>query len=307
MRYEEHEVFSPPEDPNAVIWRYMDFTKLVALLDSASLYFARADRLGDEFEGSYSRATVELRSKIYEDIPQTALAQISQTTAGMLRHTYVKCWSVSPVESAALWGLYVPPSGGVAIRSTFQRLVDALVVPEGDHEPSMGRTIFVGMVRYADYDSERMPEGNTMWPFVYKRHSFEFERELRAVIQNLPTVPDRTLEGGKRVDLSQPSPPGRAVEVDLPSLVEAIHVSPVAPGWFLDLVTSVCARYDLDKRVVQSSLAAGRSVHGCPGLVRGSPATFRGPIYSGAGGGSVGWVGWVGWVPGGAGVALAGG
>jgi hypothetical protein len=55
VRYEEHEVFDPPEDLDATIWRYVDFTKLVSLLDTKSLFFARADQLGDPFEGSYSR------------------------------------------------------------------------------------------------------------------------------------------------------------------------------------------------------------------------------------------------------------
>jgi len=50
--YESHPSFELPEDLAAPIWRYMDFTKFVAMLESDSLYFARSDRLGDPFEAA---------------------------------------------------------------------------------------------------------------------------------------------------------------------------------------------------------------------------------------------------------------
>jgi hypothetical protein len=52
MSYVEHKVFKPPEDENAVIWRYMDIAKFVWLLEHEALYFPRADLLGDPHEGA---------------------------------------------------------------------------------------------------------------------------------------------------------------------------------------------------------------------------------------------------------------
>jgi hypothetical protein len=255
MRYEEHEIFTSPNDRNAAIWRYVDFTKLFSLLDSASLFFARADTLGDEFEGSYSRANIKLRPEVYREMPAEGVAALVSTRSALPRYTYVNCWNGSQVESAALWGLYVPASGGVAIRSTFQRLVDSFVPQKGDDEPGSGHTIFVGMVRYVDYERDWMPEDNMMRSFLHKRRNFEYERELRAVVQDVPSVEDPTAEVERRIDLTRPSPPGLEVPVDLDLLVDQIHVSPIAKGWFSDLVTSVCAHYRLEKPVVQSSLA----------------------------------------------------
>lgn len=62
--YKEHPVFEKPENENAKIWRYIDFTKFVSLLDKSALFFTRADRLGDPFEGSYSRANIKLRPEV---------------------------------------------------------------------------------------------------------------------------------------------------------------------------------------------------------------------------------------------------
>ena len=36
---------------DTVLWRYMDFTKFVSLLEKSALFFPRADKLGDPFEG----------------------------------------------------------------------------------------------------------------------------------------------------------------------------------------------------------------------------------------------------------------
>jgi hypothetical protein len=253
MRFAEHPLFIPPDDPDAPIWRYIDFTRLVALLDTRSLFFARTDLLGDEFEGSYSRANVEMRPRIYPEIPAESLTEIARFTEGLRRHTYVNCWNLSEYESAALWGLYVPPEGGVALRSTFTRLTQCFIASPGDDEPGGNTSIYVGRVRYADYERHWLPEGNSMWPFVHKRLSFAFENEVRALIQDTPVVP--AAGGGTRIDLSVSSPPGRLVEVHLDNLVERIHVSPVAPPWFSELVDSVCKRYEFNKPVTQSTLA----------------------------------------------------
>src|SRR5687768_16553080 len=47
--------FPQPTDGSAKVWRYLDLEKLIALLDARRLFFARADTLGDEYEGSVTR------------------------------------------------------------------------------------------------------------------------------------------------------------------------------------------------------------------------------------------------------------
>jgi hypothetical protein len=54
--YVEHPAFESLADENAKIWRYLDFTKFVALLDWRALSFARVDQLTDQFEGSLRKA-----------------------------------------------------------------------------------------------------------------------------------------------------------------------------------------------------------------------------------------------------------
>jgi hypothetical protein len=53
--FKEHLGFMPPQDQDHSVWRYMDFTKFLSLLDDQHLFFARADMLGDPFEGSLAQ------------------------------------------------------------------------------------------------------------------------------------------------------------------------------------------------------------------------------------------------------------
>ena len=55
----------------------MDFTKFVSLLDKSALFFARADRLDDPFEGAYTNLNMhpEVQKLLFKGIPDTGIRQ----------------------------------------------------------------------------------------------------------------------------------------------------------------------------------------------------------------------------------------
>jgi hypothetical protein len=55
------------EDSN-IIWRYMDFTKFVSLLDRSALFFARADKFKDQFEGSWTKKNFERMTTAFKGV-----------------------------------------------------------------------------------------------------------------------------------------------------------------------------------------------------------------------------------------------
>lgn len=133
-RYDrDHEVFTPL-DGEAVLWRYMDLTKVLAILEDQALHFASADRLGDPFEGSLSvpmtlppayindngviRPVSDQERQMFAQMAPSA----SKLTEAQRRWTYVSCWNHSEIELDALWGRYVRSDAGIAIRSSFRRL-----------------------------------------------------------------------------------------------------------------------------------------------------------------------------------------
>jgi hypothetical protein len=239
----QHRVFIPPSDPNIKIWRYMDFAKFVAMLEDKALFFCRADKLGDRFEGSMSRENLRRRPEMYSPIPAESLAAYNQaaavTTRGQRQWMYINCWHMNEHESAAMWESYVRSGKGIAIQTTYQKLCDCL--PQND--------VYVGVVKYLDYDQELMPEGNLFYPYVHKRTSFAHERELRAVISEL--LP---LTGG-HLDYSVANPKtGKTIEVDLNALIEQVYIAPMTGTWYADLVQKITPRYGLAKPIKQSTL-----------------------------------------------------
>jgi hypothetical protein len=223
--YLEHELFKPPDNPKIPLWRYMDLPKFLTLLEDEALYFARSDTMVDKFEGAISPINLAMRRQRGEE--EDAFREAFR------RFTYLSCWHASEHESAAMWGLYQRDGRGIAIRSTFRRLTKSL---QGDH------LIMVGTVNYVDYDNQYIHEGNALAPYIYKRISFEHEREVRAVIQDLAWVAE--LSGSEDVvSLSTPTPIGLSIPVDLARLIETVYIAPEAPGWFAELVEKVIRRY----------------------------------------------------------------
>jgi len=255
----EREPFIAPGNPYATIWRYLDFTKFVALLDTRELFFAPVAAFEDQFEGSYSSLNIDGRkdfwARNFEDSsPEQMAASHAELARELPRWVFANCWSLSESESAAFWGLYVPVSGGVAVRSTVQRLTECFDSPESTVQEL--DPLYVGKVDYLDYSKDLIPQHDLLYPFVHKRRSFEFESELRAVITHFPEGEDP--EGGVSAEeLRDATPPeGLTVAVDVERLVEAVYVSPTAPPWFFELVSSVVERYECFAEVTQSSLSA---------------------------------------------------
>jgi len=240
---------------NLIIWRYMDFSKFVSMLDTNSLYFSRCDLLGDCFEGSYPKHTLVNRDNIMNDIVEEFnakglhvtfpaaekkfgyLESISYMFEWQRKWTYINCWHISEYESAALWKLYARSNDAIAV----QTKVGAL-------KSNVPSTTEIVEVKYIDYSSTVVPGFQYFRPDHYKRISFSHERELRAIIREFP-VKENYVDVGKDNDVT-----GKYIRVRLNDLIGKVYVAPMAPDWFRNLVENVMVKYDLRKELVKSSL-----------------------------------------------------
>ncbi|MFC1988056.1 hypothetical protein ACFLVH_05935 [Chloroflexota bacterium] len=255
--YKKHEVFDTPEDSRK-IWRYMDFTKFLDILDKLKLYFPRADKLGDPFEGSLPKSSIEERTSTLEEtyrpeffkyiVPkEQAPKALSRATKSFRKFYAISCWSMSEEESAALWQLHLSGQDGVAIQTTVGRLKNSF-----ERET---RDIYIGEVKYINYVRDSIPINNALYPFLFKRASFKHERELRAVIFS----PNFIVEGGSLRRISYPE--GYYAQIAPDILIENVFVSPVTPKWQNELVQSVLSKYGLKtkiSKVHQSDLSLKR-------------------------------------------------
>ncbi|MFO7559237.1 MAG: hypothetical protein R6X10_10445 [Desulfobacterales bacterium] len=234
--YTAHPTFIQPENEDIKVWRYMDFTKFVSLIESQRLYFTRADRFKDPFEGSWPKVNVAMREIVPEGIPpdgHDAYLKATRDLGGHFKNSRrfmaINCWCMNEYESAAMWKLYLKSDEGIAIQSTYAKLKQSLIDDE---------RIYLGKVKYIDYDKEYIGGGNVLNPFVHKRKSFEHEQEIRVIVSKWPTRIEKSLQ----------------IKVDIETLIERIYVAPSASDWFADLVEAVISRYGYNFEVVHSRL-----------------------------------------------------
>mgnify|MGYP002632853855 CR=1 FL=1 len=218
-----HPALLPPENSDQKIWRYLDFTKFISMLEDNALFFSCVSKLNDSFEGSFTKINKTLRPIINKKNGNKINNKTIRDTVA------VNCWHLSDYESAAMWELYSKSNESVCIQSTYYRFASAI----------QNRAV-IGLVQYLDYKQEYIPENDPYLVFLHKRKSFEHEREIRAIIKEL----DEPYKGN-----------GKNMKIDLVTLIDKIYISPNAPAWFSKLVKNTVKRYGLTKQVMQSSLA----------------------------------------------------
>ena len=166
-------------DGEAVLWRYMDLAKMLALVSNRTLFFTALDKLGDRFEGQWSNRTLELirerdelwiadlgdhvvvedkiqdqRLEFPRDNPRWSVEETINhwnraiSAGASRRSTFVNCWYQETEESEAMWKLFANQQYGVAVRTTAARLVGSFTERLPD---------YLGRVAYIAYDTHLMP------------------------------------------------------------------------------------------------------------------------------------------------------
>jgi hypothetical protein len=228
-------------DPNARIWRYMEFAKFAYLIQERCLVFVSPSEFKDPFEGSYTSSDVEqLRRAIIAnpdkaDVVLHNAGVFSWASNKLIPEIFVSCWYLGDHESDAMWGLH---GGGncVAVQSTYGRLA-ALRKPG----------LLIGRVRYAD---ETSPTGfeNILNPLFRKRPAFAHETELRAAYWTILPKAELKAEADGAVHFP----------VDPQFLIERVYVPYFAKPWFERAVKGCIASAGLSLDVVRSSLGGQR-------------------------------------------------
>ena len=258
--YEYHPSFIVPDDENVKIWRYFDIPKFLWLIEKRSLYFSRCDLLGDPFEGSLPSAPDQITfeplfkkitaERLKLDENDIELEPSPSIVDNWRKCCYICSFHMNDHESAALWSMYTKAKQGIAIQSTFKKLVDSL--KNYDINP-----VFIGSVKYIDRRVETIDVMQNMFlPILHKVKSFEYEREIRAVIHN-----PREVYSLPKTGSVAPSPievcekcGGINVPIDLDCLIEHAYLAPTTKPWIKELLTSLMAKQGVRIQLEQSSL-----------------------------------------------------
>ena len=242
-------IYTIPDDED-ILWRYLTFPKFVSMLKTQSLFFSRADKFDDPFEGAKGLAKNEVEwNSNYKEYFKYAIGRSLQITESQIeRHsevildgfkmlckatrlyTFINCWHKNNHESEAMWKLYCSDlNQGLAIKTTYKKLY---------RELNKKNDIEIGEVQYIDYRNQFVDPQAAFW---FKRKSFEHEKEVRALIHNFQDFEEKE---------------GINIPVSLNHLIDEVYVSPIASQWFVEIVDDITKKYGLDKRVRQSDLGA---------------------------------------------------
>ena len=232
--------FDEPEG-NPIIWRYMNLTKFIHLIQTNSLFFTTLSALVDEYEGS-PLGTYEWNQEINKWSFYLKNKQNNfKKCASKVPHSYmVNCWTINDNESYLLWHYFCSNGLGVAIQSKLQDLRDAFATTK--------QAVNIGQVKYIDYSNPKEQISGFYFAnqVLHKRKQFEDEKELRAVIKD-----DDILQDSKPITQAQT---GRLIEVNLKKLINYVYVSPRAEIWELEVIKALLNRYNVNVPVDISAI-----------------------------------------------------
>jgi hypothetical protein len=217
-----------PEDPDTIVWKYLDLSKFLDLLMSQKLFMSRSDKFEDQYEGTFSEPTFEEIRKLSIDNPDFLNYYKSHR-----EKVAISSWHINEYESFAMWQIFTQNSEGLAIQSTIGRLQNAL-------QPETNFDQHIGEVNYIDYKKEYIPFDDMFFPFLFKRKSFQYEREVRII----------TDIAENNITINE----GLKINIDINQLIEKIYIHPKSENWYKNLVIQLVKQLGFDFTIEKSDL-----------------------------------------------------
>ena len=217
-----------PDDNDTIVWKYLDLSKFLDMLLSRQLFMSRSDKFEDQYEGTFSEPTFEEIKKIAANNPK-----FLDNYKSHREKVVISSWHINEYESFAMWQIFTQNTEGLAIQTTIGRLKEALL-------PEKKTAQNIGAVNYIDYKKEFIPFDDTFFPFLFKRKSFQYEREIR-IISDVSNT-NLKIDNGLKVD------------VNLNQLIEKIYIHPKSENWYKNLVIELVSKLGFDFEIEKSDL-----------------------------------------------------
>lgn len=226
--YQNNSNINLTTNEDTIVWKYLDLSKFLDMLLSKRLFMSRSDKFEDQYEGTFSEPTFEEIKKIAANNPKFLDYYKSHR-----EKVVISSWHINEYESFAMWQIFTKNNEGLAIQSTIGRLKKAL-------EPERKTQQFIGEVNYIDYKKEYIPFDDSFFPFLFKRKSFQYEREVRI-------ISDVTSDNLKIND-------GLKIDVDINQLIERIYIHPKSENWYKNLVIELVEKLGFGFTIEKSDL-----------------------------------------------------
>ncbi|WP_438966949.1 hypothetical protein [Flavobacterium sp.] len=226
--YQNNSNINLTTNEDTIVWKYLDLSKFLDMLLSKRLFMSRSDKFEDQYEGTFSEPTFEEIKKIAANN-----SKFLDYYKSHREKVVISSWHINEYESFAMWQIFTKNNEGLAIQSTIGRLKKAL-------EPERKTQQYIGEVNYIDYKKEYIPFDDSFFPFLFKRKSFQYEREVRI-------ISDVTSDNLKIND-------GLKIDVDINQLIERIYIHPKSENWYKNLVIELVEKLGFGFTIEKSDL-----------------------------------------------------
>ena len=245
-------------DSNGVLWKYMDFTKFVALIEKEqSLYFPDIFKFEDALEGLHNALGIDDHYDItntgeiivtgppstprHVENSRKYKTYLNQLVLEMAQSIGVQCWRFAEHENHAMWKIFLSSNEGVAIKTNIEKLKECL--PDN--------LIFhLGRVNYMRRNTKKISTNYLLESFFTKESHFDHECEYRIITYDVINNGENHFGNANL----RKNDEGIVVPINVNELINEIVVSPYAPTWFYKLVLKVKATYGLSAPVSWSEV-----------------------------------------------------
>jgi hypothetical protein len=169
------------------LWRYMDLSKFISLLEKSALWLARADTFRDKHEGRFPDDMRIIIEKAYKDFgpdSDSVVKHADDFQDYLQKNTFISCWHKNFDENMVMWEIYGRDNNALAIQTTVERMRVSV-----DPASLRGHSLILKHVSY-----QRPEEIPSILPyeecFFMKRPHFSFEEEVRISLDTYSSTRD---------------------------------------------------------------------------------------------------------------------
>jgi len=236
-----HPCFPQPASITS-IWRYLDLSIFLDLIQTQEIHFSRADQFEDPYEVSLPvpNQMLDYKELVRNSVPPGVEFHLTEEQVSQMaeflrdganypkKNAFISCWAQGEHESMALWKIYTKSKNAVAVKCDYAKMVEQL-----------SDKVMIGKVQYRNYFTEMIPINNFLYQVMSKRQEYSYETEIRAVMMNQESPKEFSFLRQK---------------IDLPSVVQAVYVSPGCSDFFPNQIKDLTRKYGFDFQIIRSDL-----------------------------------------------------
>lgn len=242
----EHEKsMNQDKDKSKWLWRYMDLSKFVHLLNRKAIFFTNANRFEDKREGLLHTPrnvrAMNILAKMAEIQDENSYKDPNEWQRTLRDQMAVSCWTQASSESVALWKMYTNGIDGVCIRTNLDTLLEQFnseKIPVLLHK----KVTYSGLGKIDELDA-----------FFRKTPEWAFESEYRFLVN---------MAGGLNMNAFKPNEnepsffgfrSGVYVPVEPLQVIKEIRVHYQAPNWIYEDIKALTKNFLGTDQIVNRS------------------------------------------------------